>query len=209
MADFFVGKKGVGIGTTDPRHALDIFDDGKMILEHKDKSEFFVRAGEGQELDSRWVIRAGKPNNRQYSYSLDPFGVGTTKKPTSPTIFIVDGGDLEVTGGSIKTDGSFIASGTTLNVPDEVFTEGYDLKSPEEVAAHIGIEGRLPEVPSESEIHRDGVDLADFQMLLLRKIEELTLYVVSQHRELRDLGARQTALETRVAVLSETAATSG
>lgn len=36
----------------------------------------------------------------------------------------------------------------------------------------------LPEVPSAAEMKRDGVDISEMNMTLLKKVEELTLYLI-------------------------------
>lgn len=68
-----------------------------------------------------------------------------------------------------------------LNVPapDYVFKKDYDLASLEEVKAHIDQYGHLPEVPSAMEME-EGINLGEMNMILLKKVEELTLYVIQQ-----------------------------
>ena len=45
----------------------------------------------------------------------------------------------------------------------------------------------LPEIPSASEVKKDGIDIGANQALMLKKIEELTLYVIEQNKELQEL----------------------
>lgn len=90
----------------------------------------------------------------------------------------VSGGDVRVSGGS------FIDDGTNLNVPDYVFEPDYALPALPEVERFIAREGHLPGVPSSEEIRQQGLDLSEFQMVLLRKVEELTLYTLAQQQEI-------------------------
>ncbi len=60
--------------------------------------------------------------------------------------------------------------------PDYVFKEDYKLRPLEEVQAHINEHSHLPEVPSAVEMESEGVEVGKMNMLLLKKIEELTLY---------------------------------
>ncbi|WP_421762899.1 hypothetical protein [Ekhidna sp.] len=69
------------------------------------------------------------------------------------------------------------------NWPDYVFEPDYDLRSLEETAAYIKSNKHLPEVPSAKEMEANGVQLGEMNMLLLKKIEELTLYVIEQKKE--------------------------
>ncbi|WP_340065701.1 hypothetical protein [Ascidiimonas aurantiaca] len=73
-----------------------------------------------------------------------------------------------------------------LNVPapDYVFKENYPLRSIEEVETFIKENSHLPEIPSAKEFEENGVMLAQMNMDLLKKIEELTLYTIQQEKKL-------------------------
>lgn len=71
--------------------------------------------------------------------------------------------------------------------PDYVFEEGYDLPSLASVEAFIKKNKHLPEVPSAKEVVEKGIDLGDNQAVLLKKIEELTLYVIEQNKKIEAL----------------------
>lgn len=70
------------------------------------------------------------------------------------------------------------------NWPDYVFEDGYNLPSLSEVEKFIQKNKHLPEVPSAKEVKENGIDVGDNQALLLRKIEELTLYMIEQNKRL-------------------------
>ena len=96
--------------------------------------------------------------------------------------------------GNIRVvNGSFIADATTLTVPDYVFEDGYDLRSLSDVASYVKKEHHLPDVPGRAELKANGLDHSKFQMQMLRKVEELTLYTIDQDRALRSLEQRLTA----------------
>ncbi|MEL6359174.1 MAG: phage tail protein, partial [Bacteroidota bacterium] len=67
--------------------------------------------------------------------------------------------------------------------PDYVFDETYDLRPLEEVEAFIARHHHLPNVPSQEEVRTNGLRQNAFNVALLEKVEELTLYVVQLHRE--------------------------
>ncbi len=71
--------------------------------------------------------------------------------------------------------------------PDYVFEEDYDLKSLEEIEAFIKSNNHLPEVPSAKEMEENGIELGVMNMLLLKKIEELTLYIIEQEKRIQAL----------------------
>ncbi|WP_322932379.1 pyocin knob domain-containing protein [Bacteroides sp. CG01] len=73
---------------------------------------------------------------------------------------------------------------------DFVFKKGYNLPSLKEVKRHIDENGTLPGVPSEKEVKANGVNLAETDVLLLQKIEELTLYIIDLKQEIEDLKSQ-------------------
>jgi len=79
--------------------------------------------------------------------------------------------------------------------PDYVFEEDYELKSLEEIKSYIDLNKHLPEVPSARIMESDGVNLGDMNMLLLKKVEELTLYLIEQNKQNQNQQARIELLE--------------
>jgi hypothetical protein len=45
----------------------------------------------------------------------------------------------------------------------------------------------MPDVTSAAEVEREGINLGEMDAVLLRKIEELTLYVIEQNKQLDQL----------------------
>ncbi|GAB3423653.1 hypothetical protein [Niabella aquatica] len=74
----------------------------------------------------------------------------------------------------------------TSNWPDYVFKPSYQLMPLHEVAHFIKQNGHLPGVPSAKEAERDGINLGANQVVLLRKIEELTLYIIEMEERLQE-----------------------
>ena len=52
----------------------------------------------------------------------------------------------------------------------------------------------LPDVPSAAEVEQNGVNLGEMEAVLLRKIEELTLYVIEQDKAIRKLTQENQAI---------------
>lgn len=67
---------------------------------------------------------------------------------------------------------------------DYVFDPSYDLPSLKDVESFIKTHRHLPEIPSAKEIEQKGLDLGDNQAALLKKIEELTLYIIEQDKKM-------------------------
>jgi len=81
---------------------------------------------------------------------------------------------------------------------DFVFEESYDLPTLEFIENHIKENKHLPEIASAKEMKQNGVNIGKFQIQLLQKIEELTLYTIQQQKEierLKSVEERLTKLE--------------
>ncbi|MBP2833275.1 hypothetical protein J8281_13860 [Aquimarina sp. U1-2] len=72
----------------------------------------------------------------------------------------------------------------SVPAPDYVFKKEYDLLTIDEVQQHIQEKGHLPNIPSAKVMETEGVDLGVMNMKLLEKIEELTLYMIQQQKEI-------------------------
>lgn len=73
---------------------------------------------------------------------------------------------------------------------DFVFDNTYKLKPLSEVEKYIQTNKHLPDVPSEEEVSKEGYSQHDLNKALLQKIEELTLYVIKQDKEINALKTK-------------------
>lgn len=109
-------------------------------------------------------------------------GIGTT----SPAY------KLDVNG-TIQATDSIYASEIMVSTSagaDYVFDENYQLPSLEEVKNYIQKNKHLPEIQSEKDMQENGVSVNQFQIQLLQKIEELTLYILKQDERIKELEAK-------------------
>jgi hypothetical protein len=70
---------------------------------------------------------------------------------------------------------------------DRVFSEDYPLMTLDEIGSYVAENRHLPGIPSEAEVKANGYDIAEMQSALLGKIEELTLHMLRQQREIDSL----------------------
>jgi len=68
--------------------------------------------------------------------------------------------------------------------PDYVFRPTYQLPKLSEIESFYKQNQHLPEIPTEKEISEKGADLGEMNKLLLKKVEELTLYLVEQQKQI-------------------------
>jgi hypothetical protein len=76
---------------------------------------------------------------------------------------------------------------TTSAWSDYVFKPDYQLRSLTEVDQYIKENQHLPDVPSEKEVLKNGQDLGEMNAILLKKIEELTLYMIHANERIQSL----------------------
>lgn len=70
---------------------------------------------------------------------------------------------------------------------DYVFEKDYKLMPLNELGQFISKNGHLPEVPTTEEAVKNGIELKEMNILLLKKIEELTLYTLEQQKRIEAL----------------------
>lgn len=98
--------------------------------------------------------------------------------------------------GTNNVSEKLVVKGTVLaeeikvqNVPasDYVFETDYNLRPINEVEAFVKENKHLPDIPSAEEFKTNGVGLGEMDNMLLRKVEELTLYVIELQKQMNQL----------------------
>jgi hypothetical protein len=120
---------------------------------------------------------------RFYIKSTGEVGIGTT----NPQAKLAVNGDIFSK--KVKV--------TQSGWPDYVFAPAYRLRTLAEVELFIKQQHHLPDAPSAAAVEKDGLDLGDNQAMLLKKIEELTLYLIAQNKKLELLEKEVTQLKSR------------
>lgn len=95
---------------------------------------------------------------------------------------------------TIRSDGRVTVAGqvhdreikvtATAGGADFVFADDYTLPKLQEIEAFVKKNKHLPEIPSAAEMEANGLHLAEMNIKLLQKIEELTLYLIIQQKEM-------------------------
>jgi hypothetical protein len=197
----------VGIGTNTPERKLHVSgtydviqrieatDDGYASVELKSNGKMW-----------QWSKRPGQYNDALQLYFHD--GVAWS----IPFLTIAPNGNLAIgttdpKGYKLAVAGKAVAEEVTVKLqaswPDYVFNSDYNLLSLEEIKTYIDKHKHLPEVPSAKEMETNGVQLGEMNMLLLKKIEELTLYVIEQSNELKEQKIKNENQLQRLQVLEK------
>lgn len=102
-------------------------------------------------------------------------GIGTTNvNDVNYSLFV----QLGIRTRKIKVD--------QLTWPDYVFNKNYKLLTLDDVEQYIKSHEHLPGVSSAKEIEDEGLDLGENQAVLLKKIEELTLYLIDHNKKFEE-----------------------
>jgi len=72
---------------------------------------------------------------------------------------------------------------TSTGWPDFVFQDNYKLPALDDVENFITKNKHLPDIPSASDVEKNGVSVGEMSAKLLKKLEELTLYVIDLKKE--------------------------
>ncbi len=89
---------------------------------------------------------------------------------------------------------------TVNGFPDFVFQKNYTLPKLQDIDIFIQSNGHLPNIPSAKEVEKNGLSMADLQIKLLQKVEELTLYAIEQQKIVSEQQLRIKQLENAMKV---------
>jgi hypothetical protein len=79
-----------------------------------------------------------------------------------------------------------------ITAPDYVFDEGYKLRTTTELEDFLRQNSHLPDIPPAKEMEENGIDLSRINMMLLKRIEELTLYIIDQEKRIKNIESLAT-----------------
>ena len=180
-----------GFNTVDPQHTLDVHGDFRVT---SNNNYFLYNLAGDLVLKNNTNGQGGRVivhdtgNTLSLNYNND-FTGGTKIGST----FLVKGDNASLQG---KLEAKEIKV-TLTPTADFVFAEDYDLPKLEDVEKHIKEKKHLPEIASAKQMEKEGVNVGEFQIKLLQKIEELTLYTIEQNKLIKEQQKRIESLENK------------
>jgi hypothetical protein len=174
-----------GIGTNNPQQLLHIFSTAKY-------PRVYVQSTDPMGAPGYAITDVSGAEKWTWHYSIPEGFMGFFLAGVGNQMIINNNGHVGI-GTTSVADASyrlFVETGIrtrkiTVDLttwPDYVFGKEYLLDSLSGVEKFISQHAHLPGIPSAGEIKENGLDLGQTQALLLKKIEELTLYVIQQNK---------------------------
>ncbi|SUJ02450.1 Uncharacterised protein [Sphingobacterium spiritivorum] len=195
----------VGIGTDDPQQKLDVKGDisaeGTLISTVSDPNiggtillSNPAKTANGAAMYWRIYNMGGAYGNSLQFWAYDAAGCNSGGLCAN-RFTIMDNGNVGI--GITTPQDKLAVNGNirareikveTNNWPDYVFEEEYKLTPLAEVETFIKANKHLPDVPSAKEIEEEGLSVGEMNKLMMRKIEELTLYLIEKDKEIQRLN---------------------
>lgn len=157
----------------DEKHRIEVDKDGVMIL-----NSFTTNINNGSDVKQPLILRG------IVGVNIDPYRYDD----------LTDTYGLWVTGG-ILTDRIIIKR--QADWFDHVFNPGYELMPLRQLKKYVYENRHLPDIPSEKEVIDNGVEVYEMQSLLLKKIEELTLYTIQLQEQIESMQAEINTLKNK------------
>lgn len=180
----FPANGNAGVGTVNPEFKVTVVGDigsrnpenqtAKVWIGWHNNVARIRLTGDGYGLGNGLDIQRNNDESLMRILANGNVGIGTA----APQAKLAVNGNILAKEVKVKTD---------ITVPDYVFEEGYELPDLKELEAYVKQNKHLPEVPSAAEIERDGLDLAAMNLLLLKKVEELTLLLIKKDKKNNDM----------------------
>jgi len=173
----------VGIGTTSPISTLYVKGAGYTSAPDGSYAPLIIEDPTGIAGHNIWAFTTRKGDNT----------LGIADLFNNKTRLFIDGsGNVGI--GTINPDTKLAVQGTihstevkvdvNVPVPDYVFEPDYKLVNLNELKAFVDKNHHLPEIPSATEMAKNGLNLGDMDVKLLKKVEELTIYLIDQNKQL-------------------------
>jgi hypothetical protein len=134
----------------------------------------------------------GGGNATQLQTIVQQTPVGTDITPVVSPLLITDAagnmgiGTSNPNGFKLAVNGNVHAKQVNVdltNWADYVFDKAYHLPSLTEIKTYIDQNHHLPEIPSAEQIEKDGLNLGEINKVLVKKVEELTLYLIERDKK--------------------------
>jgi hypothetical protein len=195
------GSGNVGIGTISPAAPLEVNGniqaDGSMVTNVASNGNTWFQATTSGTLATGMGSNSSSTANAYGAPSNSSFVGNAQNYPLVFTTSAVEHMRIQPNGnvgiGTTVPDQLLTVLGTIhakeVNIdlsvpgPDYVFNKDYKLKSLTELNRYVAQNKHLPEIPSAETMEKNGINVGYLNMKLLKKVEELTLYLIEKDKQ--------------------------
>jgi hypothetical protein len=231
--NFIVNGTGrVGIGTSSPQSLLQVGEDINSNLHSNIPNGVVITSNVGNVASDRAILELHSPKAvnvldiETLEYGTYIGNMGPNPKPLhiQQQGGYVGIGDeayscaLAVSGNvgigtapkasyKLAVNGGIVATSMDIMNPvpasDYVFEKDYKLRTLKETETYVNKNKHLPEVPSAEEFKKNGYSVGTMDDILLRKVEELTLYMIELQKQNEAIQKQNDALKAKVEKLEK------
>ncbi|HLK30540.1 MAG TPA: hypothetical protein VKT28_18305 [Puia sp.] len=140
-------------------------------------------------VTNKYGVYAVDANAMNYFAGKVTVGTGVASTPAGYNLYV---------SGGILTEKIKAALASGSNWADYVFDKKYQLQPLKDVEIYINENKHLPGIPSADELAKDGgIDMSEMFARQMKKIEELTLYIIEQNKQIESMKIRISQIEKK------------
>jgi hypothetical protein len=209
----------IGIGTHTPNANLEV-NKNTIIGTGGDKFNTaltLIKNGDSYGIDNPVLVikhsgnggnSYGNPASDNGIIQITGFNTAVSNKAinSNNNFYVFTNGTVAVNANRVPTGYTFAVGGNAIaeqmtvmlqaDWPDYIFKKDYTLMPLSDLKTYIDKNHHLPEIPSAADVEKDGLNLGEMNRLLLKKVEQLTLYLIEQQKVNQSLQQQIDALKT-------------
>jgi hypothetical protein len=178
-------------------------------------NSFFAQTFAGNAVYSKAEGYNGTPGYSGY-FEGGNFLISRLNQSANPDLFVNNDGNVSIgtktiyaTPGvptdifKLSVNGKIACKELNVDVhwADFVFEPNYKLRKLHDVETYINDNKHLPDIPSADDVEKKGIGVGDMQSKMMQKIEELTLYIITQDKNIQKQQATIELMQAEINAL--------
>ena len=177
-----------------------LFNEGNIGIGVTEQPQYLLEINGTTSTKRLRIYDKENPPQKGYVLTTDAGGMSSwtnpeafgkwQQNPNGTDIYFTAGsvgvGTIDTYGYALAVAGKILTEEVMIKHPDDwydnVLQDEYKLRDLKELERFINQHGHLPDIPSEKQVKESGISLGEMEGLLLKKIEELTLYTLQQQK---------------------------
>ncbi|HEY0042248.1 MAG TPA: hypothetical protein VGB71_16365, partial [Flavisolibacter sp.] len=170
---------------------------GNVGIGNLPETKLHIGSGSDAGLTGNGYLMLGSPSGSNIVFDNNEI-IARNNGVASSLVLQNDGGSVRIGNVAVPTGYKFAINGKMLceelkvklassGWPDYVFHETYKLRNLRQLEDYIHQNKHLPNIPSASDVEKNGLEVGDMQKRMMEKIEELTLYIIDLQKQVDEL----------------------